>query len=279
VAFGAAAWLKPAGEFLAIAAPLAVLAGTRQWRAAGIVVVAMVLTISPWLVRNAHDYGLPSMSNQGGQTLFNRVFEVDKIPFPEDSRYAPLARKVRKQHPARFNSAFRVALVREEGMTTDHAIATEADIALTAIRRHPGTYAVGTFREVGRSADDMRDDEEPESVVRPQIHGRPLPAWLATGPWALGRVLLDAWWIVTLFGAAALVVPFVGPERSRRAGTVLLVIGLGVLFGTALFHGALWRYSMQVAPLAWLLGSAGVAVLVRRIVRRTSASPTSEPMR
>ena len=279
VAFGAAAWLKPAGEVLVIAAPLALLAATRQWRAAGLVVAAMVLTISPWLVRNAHDYGLPSMSNQGGQTLFNRVFEVDEIPFPSDSRYAPLAQKVRKEKPPRFNSAFRVALVRDEGMTTDHAIATEADIALTAIRRHPGTYAVGTFREVGRSAGDMRDDEEPYPVVRPQIHGRPLPAWLATAPWAVGRVLVDAWWIVTLFGATALIVPFVGPERSRKAGTVLLVIGLGVLFGTALSHGALWRYSMQVAPLAWLLGSAGTAALVRLVVTRTSASPASEPIR
>jgi hypothetical protein len=59
----------------------------------------------------------------------------------------------------------------------------------------------------------------------------------------------------------------VGEERSRRAAGALLSVWLVLTLGTVLTHGELWRYSMQLAPIVWMLGSAGAVALGTEVLR------------
>ena len=270
VSFGLATWIKPAGQFLLVAAPIALLFATRGVRPAlrgsAVALIAMVLTVSPWLYRNIAEFGSPVMSNQGNITLFNRAFEVDRLPFPEDSEYAGLARRVRREDRRtgiRFHESFRVALT-EEGLSSREAMAEQGSLALTAIWRHPADYAAGTAEGAVRA---VWDQSQPHHLgeIRP---GNDLPQKFSNGIWRLSTVLVWVWLVASLAGAAAFLLPFRGDERSRKAAVALLTVWLTVMLGTVLGNGQNWRYSLQVAPLYWMLGSAGAVALWGAVLQR-----------
>ena len=162
VLFGLAVWVKAAGVFLVAAAPLALLLVTRSPKSAlrggAVAAVALVITISPWLVRNWERYGDPHLTVQGGQTLFYRVFEVDGTPLPDDSADARFARRVQARIPegADLYYEFMRASIRERGQTDDEAFHVEGRLALQGVREHPGSYLVGTAREFEEPARHIR---------------------------------------------------------------------------------------------------------------------------
>lgn len=272
--FGAAAWIKPAGLFLLAAAPLALVLSARdaRWvlRGSAIVCGTLVLLVAPWLVRNAVRFDFVGMTNQGGQTLFNRAFEHDRLPVPTDARWGPLAERMQRtapdHGPGRLPYGFEDALV-ARGLTHDRAFEVEGDLAQTAIRRHPGDYAAGTWRSLRELAGYVRADESQEPYAdRDRIRGSVARA-LASALWGVATVLTDLWWVLSLFTLAGLVVLRSRDERARAAGAAFVSVWLAVALGTALTHGGLPRYAVQVAPLAWLLGSAGAVVLLSALWR------------
>ncbi len=269
ICFGGATWIKPAGQFLLLAPPLALLFATRSpretLRGTAVAAVAIALTISPWLYRNINDYRSPMMSNQGGATLFKRAFEIDRLPFPQDSPYADLLRRdLAKNGRVGLHNSFANALEDEAGLTNEEALSEQRDLALTAIWRNPGDYALGTGRALGRWIWNMTYvDERHDLHAELRREGRAVPEQIALWTWSASRVLLYAWFVASLGGAAALLLPFVGEERSRRAAAALLSVWLVVTLGTVLTHGGLWRYTMQLAPIFFMLGSAGAVALVR----------------
>lgn len=107
-------------------------------------------------------------------------------------------------------------------------------------------------------------------------------AELSTTPWEVGR-LLAAWWLVlTGAGLTALLAAAGGPRRSRIAATGLLAAGLPVALLTAATHGGLPRYSLELAPLLWVVSVAGAVRLARLALagaraQRDSCSNGSEP--
>jgi 4-amino-4-deoxy-L-arabinose transferase-like glycosyltransferase len=278
VLFGLATYVKGSGQFLVVAAPFALVFATRDLRAtlkgSAVVAAALVLTIAPWILRNEAQFGYPSMSNQGGMTLFNRVFDVDRQLVPTDAEHGRFVRDVQvrtlaEDPTARTVFPVREALIHERGLTSDEAIEVELRLARAGIADHPFTYVKGTFRQVGRLMKDMNRFEG-SGEVREELDRTdpPVPSSLTTAAWEAARPLASAWWLLSLNGVAGLLMLFFGTRRSRNAAAALISVWLAIAFGTAMAHGGLWRYSVQLAPITWMLGSAGLAILVSSVVAR-----------
>jgi 4-amino-4-deoxy-L-arabinose transferase-like glycosyltransferase len=276
ISFGIAAYLKPAGQAL-VAAPLVALLfstqGVRRALLGGCVATAvMLLTLSPWLIRNAV-HGTAGMSGQGGLTLYHRAFEDDKYPVPRDARYGPLLRRLQVRYPSKpplrlYGRSF--TALRSRGLSASQAIDVQRQVALTAIRRHLSTYVLHTVGDLGQTVGDLgRFSRDPLDGYAPREHLRTdldavrtdlVPTGFSWAVLHVGGVLSVLWLILTVHGLAALALPFSRNGNTRIAGIVLLITWLAVALPTALTHGALWRYSAALAPLTWLLGSGGVFV-------------------
>lgn len=280
VLFGLGTWVKSAGQFLLVATPLALAFSSRALRPTvkGSLVVAgaLLVTISPWMVRNTIRFGSPSMSTQGGATLFNRAFEVDRLPIPTDAAYGDLAAQIKARiDPSsgdRLTSIFAQAVQNERGLADDDSWAAERHLALVAIRRHPFDYAGGTLRQLRRHHGDLNRFEGSDALLAELDRTQPpVPRSVVARAWDVARVVSDVWWVVSLNALAGLLLLFVGPPGSRRAAAALLAVWLSINLGTALAHGGMWRYSIQVAPIAWILGSGGIAAFVSAV--RAVAAP------
>ncbi len=238
------------------------------------VTAAMVITISPWLARNWERYGNPHLTVQGGQTLFYRVFEVDGSPLPDDSADARFARRVQARIPedADLYYEFMRASIRERGQTDDEAFHIEGRLALQGVREHPGSYLVGTVREFGEPARHIRWSDRRYELLADLERTEPPygRAWFARFWSGMGR-LMDVWWVLTLLTTTALIVPFTGPRERRAAGAALLSVWVCMALGTALSNGSAWRYSIQVAPIAWILATVGAVTLAGLLNRRLRA--------
>jgi 4-amino-4-deoxy-L-arabinose transferase-like glycosyltransferase len=285
VVFGAATWVKPAGQFLFAAAPLALLFATRNARqvltGSAIVAVALLVTISPWLVRNTVKFGFPSMSNQGGRTLFFRVFDVDRMPIPLDQKHGPFAEAVRQgiagQPDEKLTYHFHYDLIDERDATEEEATRAAQRLALVAIGRHPWRYSRGTWREVKRSVADLTHPvgsryENTEVLLLEVDRTRPpFPKAATTAAWDGARVLTNLWWLLSLHTAAGLLTLLAGTKKTRNAAAALWSVWVAVAIGTAMAHGALWRYSIQLAPITFLLSSAGIVILASSVWRRLAS--------
>ena len=237
---GAAALVKPVGQLLVLAVPVVLAAGGRPVGdvARGSLVAALcaALVISPWVVHNVAENGRPVLSQQDGLTLFNRVYEVDRRPIAGDSADDRFVREMARRSAAqrfppenRLHSAVFQELMRR-GETNLEAIAFERRYARREIGRYPVEYAArtvaglpGVVRDVGRVPDE---DEQPGDRSDSPAEAVAAPLW-----WA-GRGLSQLWVFATLFGAVALITPFVGPRERRIAAAVFLAVWALVALGT-----------------------------------------------
>lgn len=280
--FGVAVWVKAAGVFLVGAAPLTLLLVTRSpkgaLRGAALVTAVLAITISPWLARNWHRYGDPHLSVQSGQALFNRVYDVDGAPLPDDSADARFARRVQARIPddADLYYEFIQASMAERGQTDEEAIRIERRLALQGVREHPGSYLVGTVRELGRPLGHIRQFDGRDALLADLDRtDPPFPRAAIARLWDGMRWAVDVWWVLTVLTLTALIVPFTGSRERRAAGAALLSVWLCMALGTALSNGSEWRYSIQLAPITWILASAGAATLIGLLSRRLRARARS----
>jgi hypothetical protein len=247
--------------------------------------LVLVVTIAPWVIRNTVRFDLVAMSNQGGRALFHRVFDRTGLPVPVDAEYGGLARAVQVNPRAElpppapvvpwFYSNFHYVLVHNRGLSDEDAGSVEQRLALVAIRRHPWAYASDSWRRLGTALERIRHFSGSSELRRElQFTRPPLGAGLTPTLWHVGRLLTNVWWLVSLHALAALLLLFVGGRVSRYATASFLSVWLVVSLGTVLGEGGVWRYSIQLAPVTWILGSAG-AVLVVSSVRRSVASRRS----
>lgn len=281
VLFGAATWVKPAGQFLLFAAPPALLFATRDWRrslkGSLVVALALVATVSPWIVRNAIDFNLVQMSDQGDRTLFYRVFGVGELPIPTDSadgRFVAAAyARTPGQYPAAREHAVNEALKHERGKDEDGAGKLERELALTAIARHPLDYAADSVRFLGADLELTRSFQGKNALLT-ELNATqpPFPKLFPRKLWALAHALVALWWVVSLHALAGLLALFTGPSERRRAIAALVSVWLALSLGTVLTHGGLWRYSVQTAPIVFVVGSAGAVIVASAVLARIRGS-------
>ena len=293
VAFGLSAYLKPAAQPLIVVPLLALLLSTRgarrAWIGGAVAAAAMLVTIGPWLIHNALD-GRVGMNQQGGLTLFYRAFDDDGLAIPTDVPYGKVMRHVQESGPSvahdRYWSRVWTELDRRR-LTQKQAFAAMGHAARTAIRRHPGSYAINTADDIRQTVGDLGatspGDWEGFDYHR-YLHDQLRAARVGVPPdavaWGLvqaGLVLGVAWLVVTLYGVSALALPFAADERVRAAGCAFLVTWLVAALTTALGHGSLWRYSAGLAPLAWLAGCAGAWLVWPEVARRAGSLRRRSP--
>lgn len=284
VVAGFAALVKPSGQVLLLAVPIVLLAASWPWRRALrtwlVTLAAFAAVISPWLVHNWSRFGQPSISDQSGLTLFNRVFEVDARPIPREGKAGWIAaqeqqRLVWQQQPTgeRLHVVVAARLQRELGLTRVEAVRNMRHLALVAVRDYPSDYAWRTARGTRRYLEEARFNRAWTVAIEPRAGTQSLAI-----PRALRRTfdrVTPVWWVLTLAGYAALLGLVLGPWRRRVVVAGLLTVWGLMALSTVAMHGGLPRYSAQLLPLTFLLTIAGATVGARALIRGAGSTRRS----
>ncbi len=289
VVFGLAAHVKPSAQVLIVVAPFVLAFATRSWRETwrGALVVGgvMVAVILPWIAHNGIRYDQWTMSVQGGQALWLRVFDQDKLPIPTDSEEGVRANELYHsyledpppeyaQNPETLAETESYTYVFNElgqEMSMFDAIAIQRDLAIQAILDHPKTYLRGTavnVKDYGRLNAAPHGFAIAEEVALGQI-GPDVGATvrkLSTGAWKLADLLVRAGFIASLALFAILLLVFVGPRRSRVAAVGFLVTWFAIAIAGSLTASVLPRYAAQIAPLQWILEAAAAVFVVTAVI-------------
>ncbi len=265
--YGLSALVRPSGELLALVPLVALLTARRGWGRSAlrglVALAAFAAVVAPWVIHNIDVVGSPTLSTVSGDTLFARAFEVDKLPFPTDTamgEYASEAAAARGQ--TRMVTAVRAAF-QSDGASRLEALRGEQEIAQTAIKRAPGEYAFGTLREMWRLRMNPNQVNVHTDVGPDLAH----PPKLTRSVWSFIKPALRVWWVLSLGTVAGLLVLVTGDPRRRRAGLCFVLAWLAVAGATAAGRGALVRYELQLAPIAAVLGSVGITIVVGAVLR------------
>jgi hypothetical protein len=84
-------------------------------------------------------------------------------------------------------------------------------------------------------------------------------------------MLSDVWWLLSLNTLAGLLLLFSRDRRTRTAAAGLTGVWISIAVGTVLAHGGLWRYAIQLAPITWMLGSAGALMVASSLWSRIAS--------
>jgi hypothetical protein len=304
---GLASLTRSVGLGLALLVPFSLAAFQPGWRAwlrdSATFALGIGLILLPWMTRNLFELRVFSTEGAFGQTLVGRTVRHDRFVFvdPNDATDAdPQRQRAREQiqdaaNRGSFITPLRRRLMQELNLSSElEANRLMRDLAVEAILRQPGYYALSTGRffvqlAVGwpdRLRDAWQTRRDPEAreewEALPQIApllGPPTPlqerqfgeADALVGvlqPSRLGLVWL------ALFGLGCLAT-LLGPALFRYAFLpALWAIGL-LLIGVA-FVGPVLRYRYPAEPYLSLLVAGGIVWLVdllsRRRPRRSSTS-------
>lgn len=254
--------LKPVGWVLLFAVPLTLLLAGRGSRAAlrsgGAVAAVTLALLAPWIMHDLVRYGSPTLSAGGGAALFNRAFETGGLPLPRGNPTEISIADAFAQAPPGSRPTFVALALLRRSRSGRQALDDLGGIAARELWRDPAAYAWGTAELLTRYPREMQGPRGTWLTLLPRTSAG---TWLSTTLWEVGR-LLAAWWLVlTGAGLTALLAATGGPRRSRIAATGLLAAGLPVALLTAATHGGLPRYSLELAPLLWVVSVAGAVRL------------------
>jgi 4-amino-4-deoxy-L-arabinose transferase-like glycosyltransferase len=298
VLFGLATNVKPAGQVLVAVAPVALLLITRSWRRALkpslVIALTMFLTVLPWLLHNAIADDQFTLSIQGKQALWLRVFDEDKLPIPTDSDEGVLAQHLYEQYisnppegygdPATLDVTESYSYVfnalGSRGYSTRDATDLMGDVAFDAIRSNPSEYIKGTIANVADYVrlNGGRNGFDPSVVTLQTARQETTLGSLGTissVAWDLAEFLLLVGFVLSL---ALLAIPLLfvfGEKRVRIATAVFLITWLAIAVAGSLTANVFPRYAAQIAVLQWLPEAAAAVMVVGGLVaivrRRTQA--------
>lgn len=292
VGFGLATLMRGNGQYAVAAIPLAMLLSLRAWRpalrAAGVAVAAMVVVIAPWVIHNLVSYDTPLVTTLGGEALYVRVIDHDRIPPPDDTPEGKIARRVYNQiyeyapsGQERNSGLILAGVLAHEGRDNVEVSSIMQSIALEAMSQNLSTYLGNTWdllheyqtvydpdHEAGQDhiAAVRQSLSEPGAELTFEGRGStPGGSSLTESAWQLGQGLERIVYLLSIAGLLSFALPFLGSTRARIAGSVLLTVTLlGFLVGAATEHLE-FRYDMPYAPMVWLL-MAGASVVATRFV-------------
>jgi hypothetical protein len=160
------------------------------------------------------------------------------------------------------------------GLSGHEAVALEGRVARTVIGADPLGYVVDTGPLVWKALADINSfsyadlsGDENSSSLRPDQRRTLVAVALDLWFWPV-RVLATAWWILSLSALSALLVLGLPQRGVRAAAAALIAVWLVIALATALSHGGHRRYSAQLGPEVWMVGSCGAAIVVEGLVAR-----------
>lgn len=284
VLFGVTIYVKPSGQFLVAGALVAILTAAGRARrglgAVALISLAALATILPWIAHNVRYEETAAVSTQGGQVLFNRAFEVGSLSVPIDTDEGQIVAEIVEAAPvgSRPNSWVANELVRQ-GLLPREATGLMGKLARAAILDRPFSYAV-TAKD--RFVAFVAFLKEPDSVdypvrttlaaIRPPLADLPLASWRMLDP------VLRSWFVLSLGGLAVPLVLISRSPSARGAAGAFLAVWLAFSLGTVLSHGGMQRYSASLAYFVWLLGSAGVALMLDSLQVAVRGAPPWTPL-
>jgi hypothetical protein len=291
VLVGVATYIKPNGLILVPLVPLAFLLARLGWRpglrATGIFAATALVVVAPWVIRNWVREDTPLLTTQGGAALWVVAFDSDRMPFPSteghpaDERVAiEAARRARvfklKQGLTPLTYAQVFSALRNGGDSATEAANTMTAVGLRAISEHPGLYLDGARHVLDMEWTQSGDADWGAVRLDQSLRrtGAGIPAVTDVTADVAG-VVFDVWWVLTLGGVTAIALLFARDRRVRAGGATLVGAWVLLSVGTAMTNTFDLRYVAQVAPLAWIGGTAGTVLLVRRAVLevRTRRAP------
>jgi 4-amino-4-deoxy-L-arabinose transferase-like glycosyltransferase len=276
--FGLSAYVKPVGQVLLLAPLIALGLGTRDWRFAlkgfAAAAVALLVVTAPWLVRNQVVYGHPTMSIQGGDALWWRVFDQDRLAMtattPEEVQAKAIyERTIAGTSPGQITYSHTAVLseLNKRGLSLPDALALERRMSLRAIKADPAAYAKGTAKGMLSMSRLLRGYGAARANLGHVFERNDPPLQgAATASWSVANVLNYALFYLSLAGAAGVLLLFGVTPTVRAAGASLLAVWTLLAFATTAAGVALERYAVSLGTLLWLLSAAGVARLVQLVV-------------
>jgi 4-amino-4-deoxy-L-arabinose transferase-like glycosyltransferase len=280
VAFGLLTYLKPNGQAFIVAALVPLAFATRDWRrtlaGSAVFAAALVVTLLPWMARNAIEYGHFSFSSQGGQVLFLRVFDEDGLPIPTDTPNGQLANRIHADaltsaKPGQDPSAIYLTVLAElekRGLSESEASAVMQDLATTAIKRDPARYVAGTVKNMGLMVARSFYPRFALEQLKLKLQPEEFPRALAIPVWLGGSAVEMLFGLVTLGGLAVFALRFTGSRDARLAAVTFGWIWLILAGSVSVSNWPNHRLATQALPLLLLLGAAGVVAAAQLVQSR-----------
>jgi 4-amino-4-deoxy-L-arabinose transferase-like glycosyltransferase len=280
VAFGATAYVKPNGQAFVVVALIPLALATRSVRrtlaGSAVFAAAVVVTLLPWIVRNGVEYGHFSFSAQGGEALFLRVFDQDRMPIPMETAEGRLASRIRAQADSEATpdnptpgsyTPVKAALMRR-GLSSSQATSVQGDLAVTAIKREPLRYAAGTARNMVLMAARSSYPRYPIFQLEQKLRPAEFPHAVAIPVWVAGAVIHLGWLLVSLGGLAVVALRYTGSRRARLAAVTFASVWLILAASVSVSNVPAHRLAAQALPLYLLLGAGGAVAAARLALAR-----------
>ncbi len=277
---------RPMGQLYIGCVLLCVFIAGRQRPARAILHCAVILVLSmalifPWMLHKHRTEGTWKISLEAGRNLFYRVYDLDKIPPVNDTRY-PEVRDIFDRERSEFTATFYAvqgALRDRLGYSPVESDRAMIGFAFEGLRAHPWMYATAWLDAiVGICVAPHNSVFVCPSRFGPHLWsertiGESLPPFPAHSPegflWARehvtpyfekGSVRMGA---VMVFCAAGWILFFSGRANSRARGFLLILTILYFIAMATAFNAEEDRYRLPVDALLFLFAFYGLAQLSR----------------
>jgi hypothetical protein len=286
--------VRPVAQWFVLCVVPVLWASSRTIRRAGIatVVVAAVNTclLMPWMFVNSREFGFFGISIGRGMGLFTRVFEIDELPLPTETRY-PVVKEVAADGAVLHWSANRIRDELNYGRGKSYFVADQElfGFSLEAVTANPLRFAANSVRRwiiqlsgvfggartclspahgpylcSGR----MTDLARPGFPHAPTAERRALREWLVSYV-KKGYVRMP---IVCAFAAVGFITYFAHPRRN--AVGLLLALAIGYMtFVPAMLEWPQDRYRLPVDAPLFMFAAWGIAAIGRLLTASDPQTP------
>jgi len=277
---------RPVAEFFFVVPLAASIVVSKHWRERLKVAAALAITVAaillPWASVNQRQFGFFGVALGRGFGMFIRVFDVDHLPPPPQTRYPDV--KDALEHAKQTTQLSPATLVRDDlrrrRYSTAQADAMMNRFAMEAVVQHPWRFEINSFKQWGIQLGGSMSDEticssaQGPYVCSPRTQGyarepflnRPRYADEPVRPLVVAyirhaQIPMAVVVALAVFGLVAFVA-----ERPPQLMTGVF-LGLVVAYFTflpAFGQSPQDRYRLPVDALLFMFAALGLTRLVRR---------------